>query len=115
MMAQKQWIFLIMVLLLYLAALSFDLGVTYSVYKNTPDRFFEGESNTEFVKDIRSNGYFLLSSEIFIAYSIMLFIIISYILVRNYDDTLSNVVFIMLSLFMILKSFIHFWGGTTWL
>jgi len=116
----KSFIFLAIVITIYLGGLSYDLGVTYTIYKTNPDRFFNGESNEEFVEDIRLTENFLMSSEIYFAYGIILFLLATYLIYIKSDTiyivhTFSGILYFITAILFLIKGVVHIFAGSTWL
>lgn len=101
--------------LVYLAGLSFDLGISYSVYLGDKEFFLNHEANHDFVRDVRATGYFFASWQVVLAYSIVLVYPFFYLRSVLRDRFLEKFSFYLLTGVLFGKGLLHFMAGSSWL
>lgn len=120
-MAKFRFVYLFYIsLAIYLIASSFDIGISYTFYKQNPDFFMNMESNQNLVGSLKVGLDFFQSVVIFIPYVFFVIICLYGILVYETDLIIKKkrfkilIVSVLIALLLI-QSYRHISGGLSWI
>ena len=105
-------------LLLFICSVFYEIGISYSVFKYSPDFFMLNEANPMTKIIFSGNIYLSIGSIILHIIAIFLILVMCKLYRDNKKDKLERNLMISANIYIFILTtgaFMHFVGGTTWL